>query len=92
MTKQIVLPFVLISTQTNVYIFLSLSYSLSYFLFSWKPNKVTERHFEFYSIFFPHSFVVFRECHCIGFGRAISSLFLALEKYSNAVINVLRFI
>ncbi len=53
MTKQIVLPFVLISTQTNVYIFLSLSYSLSYFLFSWKPNKVTERHFEFYSIFSP---------------------------------------
>lgn len=36
--------------------------------------------------------MVFRECPCIWFGRANSSLFLALEKYSNAVKHVLIFI
>lgn len=36
--------------------------------------------------------MVFGECPCIGFGRANSSLFLALEKYSNAVKHVLMFI
>lgn len=36
--------------------------------------------------------MVYRECPCIGFGRANSSLSLALEKYSNAVKHVLMFI